>query len=244
MFINELVNIGFSENEAKIYLLLLKHSDLTAGKIAKKANLPRATVYSIIDNLIDKRMVISSPVGRIKYFSAELPDILNDIIGKEEEIIQQKKKEIKKLLPQLKSIKRDIELPEIVYYEGSKALRSILYKDAKPQSHIYEIGDWEVFGSYAEKYKNERLKGRSFLDLIVPDSTRARQEQKKDGKFARKQYLVKDKNFKAPVMITVSDHHVSIFILEKEKPFSIKIRNKKIIETLKSLFELAMKNYK
>jgi len=244
MLITQLKQIGLSENEAIIYLMLLQFPDISAGKIAKKTELPRATVYSVLDALIQKRLVASSPAGRIKYFSAEPINVLEEVVNKEYEKIKAKKNILNEILPQLTKIEQQIDKPEITYYEGKKAFQSILSKTAPRDKHIYEIGDWNTFGPFSKKFSEDRIMSNNKITLIVPDSKKARDEQKRDQVMLRKQYLINDKNFETPAIIAVNDDHVSLITMEKDNPIGIKIRNKKIIKTLQSLFYIAIKNLK
>jgi len=244
MLITSLNKLGFSNNESKIYLELLKTSQLTAGKIAKRADLPRATVYSALDGLIHKGLVSVSLAGRVKYFTAESVSVLKNMIQQEDEKIKQKKQALEELIPQIHQLEQQIDRPEITFYEGKKAVESLLISTASRNKHIYEIGDWRVFGPTQPKFTQARVLKGNQIDLIALDSDIARVETKNDEKFLRRQYLVKDEGLEIPAMLAVGDDHLAIFTWEKDNPIGIKIRNRKIIKTLQSLFYLAIKNLK
>ena len=59
-----LKNLLFTENEAKVYLSLLKNSPATSYAIAKNADVPRSKIYEVLDNMIKRGDVLVSPGNR------------------------------------------------------------------------------------------------------------------------------------------------------------------------------------
>lgn len=72
-FVNDLVMTGLTENEAKTYLLLLKHK-LTATRIAQNIGVNRSNIYGIISSLIEKGFVREMN-GKVRAFVANNPKI-------------------------------------------------------------------------------------------------------------------------------------------------------------------------
>lgn len=242
MIINDLQKLGLSDKEAKIYLTLLQFPELSASKIAKKNELPRPTTYSSLESLIKKGLVSTSFNGRIKSFTAESPKNLGDLINQEEENLKVKKEIVATIEKQLNEIKQQIDRPEVTFYDGTKAVNSLMITTASKNKHIYEIGDWSVFGPYSASFSQARIKNGNDIDLITNKSSRSEMELKNDQKLRRKQYLIADKNFEAPALIAVGDEQLSIFTLDESHPIGIKIRNQKIIKTMQTLFKLAIKD--
>ncbi|RMF29926.1 MAG: hypothetical protein D6752_05050, partial [Candidatus Nitrosothermus koennekii] len=53
-----LEEFGLSKNEAKAYLTLLIHGPQNSSDLAYKASIPRAKVYSVINRLVKKDLVV------------------------------------------------------------------------------------------------------------------------------------------------------------------------------------------
>ena len=240
MLEKELQKIGLSDKEAIIYLTLLKYTDLTAGKIAKKTSLPRATVYSSLESLINKGLVSTSLVGRVKHFNSESMEMMDDMIQEEEQKIKNKKAILHDLKIYAKELKQEIEKPEVTFHEGKKSVESLFKFTATNNKHIYEIGDWRIFGSFAKKFIRERIRNNNRIELLTIASEESEKQQKDDKKLLRKQYFIKQGQAEVPALIAVGDDHLSIFTLDKKYPIGIKIRNKKIIKTMQTLFEIAL----
>ena len=77
--IEELINLGFSDKEARIYFLLCQFGELSAPKIAKELNMHRRTVYDLLDNLFNKGFISKKQINNKEVFSA----VDSNIIAKE-----------------------------------------------------------------------------------------------------------------------------------------------------------------
>ena len=64
-----LLDIGFTLNEAKVYLTLLENSFLNGYEISKYSGVSRSLVYNIIDRLVDKGFVLKSE-GETNHYCA------------------------------------------------------------------------------------------------------------------------------------------------------------------------------
>lgn len=81
-----LLEIGFTLNEAKVYLILLQNRYLNGYEISKLSNVSRSLVYNVIDRLVAKGFVLKSE-GQINYYCAlpydkVIEKIKNDNINK------------------------------------------------------------------------------------------------------------------------------------------------------------------
>ncbi|MBP8613603.1 MAG: TrmB family transcriptional regulator [Firmicutes bacterium] len=61
--IDSMVQLGFTEYEAKTYLALLKDNPATGYQISKNAGIPRSMVYEALGRLSNKGAVMSIPTG-------------------------------------------------------------------------------------------------------------------------------------------------------------------------------------
>ncbi|MCX6741659.1 MAG: helix-turn-helix domain-containing protein [Candidatus Pacearchaeota archaeon] len=94
-----LEKLGLTENQAKVYLALLRLGSVTAGIIIKETGLHRAYVYEILEKLMDKGLVSHVIQAQRKYFEAANPKKFLEMISEEKQNIQEKEQEIKKNPP-------------------------------------------------------------------------------------------------------------------------------------------------
>ena len=64
-----LLEIGFTLNEAKVYLTLLQNRYLNGYEISKLSKVSRSLVYNVINRLVDKGFILKSE-GQINYYCA------------------------------------------------------------------------------------------------------------------------------------------------------------------------------
>ncbi|MFF7079766.1 TrmB family transcriptional regulator [Streptomyces lavendulae] len=72
--VNDLVALGLSRYEARVYLTLVRRESYTAAEVARAADVPRQRVYDVLDALARRRLAIPRP-GRVAAFSAVSPEL-------------------------------------------------------------------------------------------------------------------------------------------------------------------------
>ena len=236
---NELKELGFSDNEAKVYLASLKLASASVARIAEITDLPRPTVYDILDSLTSKGLVTSFKKEKKLYYSTLNPRTLL-------EQLKEKEEKIKQILPELEKLKGSfIEKPSVEIYEGTKAVISLL-------NEIYSEKELLVYGSAkksAEVFKHlpeNFARKRAELGIKM----RAILEKTKETTFRIKDPLIKkyteirfsEEMSKFPTVTFIFGKKIAIITLEKEI-IGVKIEDENINKTQKLLFEMMWNMY-
>lgn len=130
----ELQKLGFKENEAKIYLILLEHGPMQAGEISKKVQLNRRTVYDVLERLLEQGYASYQLATNKRLFKAADPKTILSKI-KEMEI------SAKELIPNLEELyQKAVSAPQVEVYVGKKGIRTILFD-------LLTVKEYEGFGS-------------------------------------------------------------------------------------------------
>lgn len=66
--VQQLKKIGFNEYEAKSYVSLVKRS-VTAYQVSKDSGIPRARIYEILGNLVEKGIVMKEEINDTTRYS-------------------------------------------------------------------------------------------------------------------------------------------------------------------------------
>ena len=74
--LSTLQNYGRSEKEARVYLTVLELGTSIASTIARRAELNRVTVYTLLEEMIKKSTILSESINNIKYYTAVHPEAL------------------------------------------------------------------------------------------------------------------------------------------------------------------------
>jgi len=130
-----LQSIGFTKNEAKIYLALLELGTTTATIIAKKTKIHRANVYDALQNLIQKGLVGYETKNKTKLFHATDPENLKLLL-------QLQEKRLEKIIPELKLAAElsKAKAGESFVYEGIKPFINLLHNFLKYKEPILVYG--------------------------------------------------------------------------------------------------------
>jgi len=228
---SELMQIGLSEQEAEVYLYLLKEKHQNAARIAKETNINRSVTYHILESLIQQGVVSYVLVNGVKRFSATKPESLIDIV-------KAKADTLKKILPQLKSMNPEVSTDSNVEVfqgvQGGLAVMKDIIKTGKDYVAFGEDKSFhEVMGTLAEQYvrqlKDLKIKER----ILVPAGQNVIL-----GKYSELRYLPKD--LKLPAITAIYGDKVAIAIFQKPY-YSIVIESKDLAATYRSLFELLWK---
>ena len=126
MYEQSLKNLDLPEKEAVVYLASLELGLSTIQEIAGKSQISRSTTYEVMESLMKKGLMSALTKGKKKYFSAEGPERLMTFIDIKERELEERKKELKAILPELKELASlSGERLKIRFYEGKQGIRRI-----------------------------------------------------------------------------------------------------------------------
>jgi len=131
-----LKELGLTENETKILILLIKEGNLGATKIAKKTGLNRPYTYYALERLTEKGYLAEHKEQGKKQFKT-IP--LNEIVHLEEQKIDS----LKEFIKECETLQKSKEETEISLLKGKYAARNIMKKilsEIKPNQEILYIG--------------------------------------------------------------------------------------------------------
>ncbi len=121
MHTNFLQKLGFSDKMSTVYVGLLRLGPSSVREVAENTGINRGTVHEILKELRDKNLVGFYEKDAKQYFVAEDPARLNVLLAKQMEDLQEVKKDIDQLVPELKSLHdKGGERPVARYFEKEK----------------------------------------------------------------------------------------------------------------------------
>jgi len=233
----ELVKYGLSEKEAKIYLICLKQGEATANRIIKHSKLARGTTYDILERLKSRGLISNYVKKHTLIFKVNDPEILL----KE---IEEKKTEIKKFLPKLKSlINTGSSPPTIEIFEGLAGVKKILDDILKNKKETWimanEKNAREITKHHPENFKLKRKEKKIRIRNLLEESQVAR--SLKNDRYSEVRYT---KALKQSKEVLIIYGNVTAHILMEEQIKIIKISSKEYTKTQRLLFETLWNNAK
>ena len=134
MYQQILESLGLSPNEAKIYESLVEHGETGVGEIATLAGVHRRNAYDAIKRLINKGLCFEIFSSKENLYNAVEP-------GKLLELVNEKKQDVEKILPDLlKKFSRRVAPEEAYIYRGMEGQKNIWRDVVRVGKTSYFIG--------------------------------------------------------------------------------------------------------
>jgi sugar-specific transcriptional regulator TrmB len=102
--ISELMEIGLTNGESRVYISLLKLGSSKVGSIVVDSRVSYSKVYDVLERLIIKGLVRFILIGDVRHFNAVEPYRLQDYVQKKEEKIKLQKDKANRIIPDLVSM--------------------------------------------------------------------------------------------------------------------------------------------
>jgi len=233
MYEEQLRELGLTDNEIKIYLLLLKQSMMNPSEISQKLGLHRGYVYDALERMQEKEVVNSILKDNKKYFQATSPENLVELLKLRLENLQ-------KIVPNLmKIMELKKEETKVGLHRGKRVYRTLL-KDMisflKENEEAYLIGiDENILLTEVEP-----IYLKQYLNIIKSKNIREKIIIKKGAKKLRNpnlQYKELDEKYIGKTAQIIYNNKVAIFILGMPY-YLIIIESKEVAETYKKQFNL------
>lgn len=159
-----LQKLDLSTRESKVYLALLGLGPSPLRKIAEEIDTNRGSTYDALKSLMKKGLVSFYDKDKKQHFVAEDPENLIAILREKRREIAHAKKELSKILPELRArFKSGDKKPSVKLYEGRAGAKAILedllrvmgslekkeyyvYSSANIREHLYKD-----FSSFSER---------------------------------------------------------------------------------------------
>lgn len=236
-----LTDLGLSQNEASVYCAALSLGPTTILNIAHASNVKRTSIYSIIESLKEKGLMLIEIKGFKKLFVAANPDHL-------EETIEARRARLKDALPELSAL-YNLKGGEsfIKYYEGLTGIKSVyenLIRDVRPHEDYLVITDQKRWFDLDRKYFLDFTERRAKLPInirmLMQDSDIARDFKKKEKNYNAHIKLL-PKNTTLITNLVVIPRRVVIHQLTPPI-LAIIIENKSVVQMHRELFEIIWKS--
>jgi predicted DNA-binding transcriptional regulator len=239
--------LDFNPKEIAVYLAILKHSKITPASIAKITGIKRPTVYSVINELLDKEVIVEDLASDQSFFLALPPQNLTNIISKEEREIQKKKGLISQAVEQLqeftKNTKYSIPKIQFVYEED---IEKFLYKQTPlwNESVLMRDNTWWGFQdpSFADHYQkwigwfwNTSAPKEIQLKLLTNQAPIEKEMEKKEYDRRSVKFWTKGGNFTASTLV-VGDY--LLLIMTAQSPhYLVQINDSILAHNMREVFK-------
>ncbi|HLC65922.1 MAG TPA: helix-turn-helix domain-containing protein [Candidatus Nanoarchaeia archaeon] len=242
MDISILKEVGLTDGEIKVYLALLELGSSTTGPMINKSGIARSIIYQILEKLMQKGLVSQIIKEKTKYFQAAEPNRILGYIDEREKQLDDNKKKIEKLLPELLLKQKMAPKSETNMYFGFKGIRTAhehLYLKLKRGEEYCYLG----VPAYQPEEQHLYWKRDALRRIKAGIKFRALMNRDTDPEILknRNSYLGTDARYmpegiKTPAcFMTFKD--TTIIILQSPTAIAVEIINQDIADSFQAYFE-------
>lgn len=238
MTIEQLEELGISNQQARLYLAALELSPASVASISKKAGMERTAAYPHLEELIKMGLLSIGPEKRRRVYIAQDPHSLGNILENRSGVY-------KKLLPELMSVFNTKGMkPKIRYYEGRDGLRTAMHNTllsgSKLNLHLVPMNNvLEVLGEeFSRRYIEERVAfGIHARSLRVKEAVEGPWEIVSRDKSLLRDLRYLPNDFELDDLIIIHANIVTI-ISSIHENYAVEIESKEFANTMKSFFNV------
>lgn len=232
----QLRELGLTDNEVKIYLVLLKSGMMNPTEISKKLGLHRGYIYDTLERMQEKEVVNSLLRGGKKFFQATTPTHIT-------ELLRMRLENFQSIVPDLtKLMNFEKEETKVELHKGKRVYRTLLkglIATVKHDDTIFLIGVNE--GELIENVEPIYLK--QYFTIIKQKNIKEKVIMKKGNKkfsIPNVTHKFLDKKYLGNIEQVIYGDKVALFI-PGIPYYLIIIENKEVAETYRKQFELLWK---
>ncbi len=240
--ISELLKLGLSPEESKVYLATLEIGGGPVTNIAKKAGIHRVSCYHTIEKLQKKNLLTQYIKNKTKYFSAENPEILKNQALEKVNIATS-------LMPQLLSLQNTIGFkPKIHFFEGEDGVKEVFKKSLESKGEILQFSNLDTFIQKFPELFSQNIRGRFEQKrksrILSPNmgSPFSRIKESLSDDFVPELFevlLVNSEQFFFENEILIFENSVAIASVEENEMLGLIVESKSFAKSMKAVFDLA-----
>lgn len=240
----DLVKLGLSDKEARVYLAALEFGPATAQQLAIKAILSRPTTYIVIESLIGRQLMSSFIKGKKRCFSASPPNQLFDLFNIAKRELLEKEALAKRIQEALTSLPKlaDAQKTIVKVFDGAEGRRMVqrdiletdtdaafeLVTSEETGKFLPPIFDGDIGENIAAKLKIKSL-------YSCPMGLIKKQYYRPDARRNIEFRVLDDRKFPIPGEVVIYGNKISL-TSHNTSPVAVIIEDKNINTTLRSLF--------
>lgn len=236
-----LKQLGFTEKEAKLYLLLLENGTKTAAELSELSGEKRANTYMLLESLIDKKVIAPNDDAPIRIFSAINPKVsLRRLLNEMEERQRQAQSSLESALPSIAAkYTLSTNQPGITHMVGAEGFMTLLKDMASSTTEVKLIAsnrvpsDPEVLKRFRQMLVKRKEAGINTRAIFHQDAQTPTQKEL----FARRgieMRVLGEREFEGEVALY--ENNVAFTVYEPTMMVTV-ITNPAIADTMNTLFE-------
>jgi sugar-specific transcriptional regulator TrmB len=242
--------LGLKREHSDVYVVLLEGGSMPAGNLAKRLNIPRSTLYGLLDELAQGGLVLQNEKGNVKLWQAVDPEKIKNILNEKINALEKTRGSFDTILEDLKkSQKTDFVSPKYNYFEGKEEMRImlkdvLLYDDLETEL-CWPVKDLNrVLGEeYLFEFNKKRIRNGISIRVIWPQEKTSDVEKnifQAPGKEVLRDVRLAPENVDFSMGYWAYGNKV-MFMSSRAENFGFIVESKELRQLLKTQFEILWK---
>jgi len=239
----ELQKIGLSDKESKVYLAALELGQASVQNIARKADVNRATTYSILEALIKKGLCSTTEKEKKVFYFTSPPESLLSIFELKRKQMETEEDAFKNLLPDLNSIfNKQADKPTVRFFDGRQGLLNSVaefYREkSEPNEPVRMLYNKDLIEKVIDEKERQKFRkirlSREIKSKVIYNYETGVLKTNVDGQ--RRKVNLQEYPISCDIEI-LGD--AVLFVPLTDKLHAVLIKDRQIAETIKILYNLA-----
>lgn len=233
-----LMQNGFSEKEAKVYVAVLEVGEATVAQIGQKAHLKRTTVYDILEPMRDRGIVSITKRKGSHRVSALPPQTLIDRFKRSATIAEN-------ALPQMLELAYSSPLkPRMRFYEGIDGVKDILREMSYSHEETVGFTDYalippDIFRFIRREIVPSRRSRGNRVRFILPKNERNVALRNENAiHYADHRLVTFPRSLNHVAMLTFNYTKTGFISYHEHELFGVELDSTAIHDTVRNVFEL------
>lgn len=235
-----LQDIGLSEKESSVYITLLSFDKASVSDISTKARIKRPTTYVILTSLQKKGLVSEVEVGKKTFYMAESPEKLDMFISRRMHLLEENKKGLDIIIPELKNIHRESgEKPMVRFFDGKEGVISSnddIFAKKIDNEPVYIIYSRDIVKDAFTEKETKGMRDKRISMGVKSKAIYNSKDGEKPSDETGDRIKIDENRYPINSDITIYGDQVKIAVFGKRLS-AISIKNLEFAETLKSLIK-------
>lgn len=175
--VDQLIDVGLTPGEAKVYLAMIHIGPSRVGKIVEMSGVSQSKIYNVLDRLILKGLASYNLQDNIKYFQSLEPSRLHEYIRRKEDEVRRQKEALTQIISDLSKNVNAAKRSTSEIFMGERSLRSAymtLLSDSKRGDILryfypYPNAHENASPFYSRFYKYQKSKGLVERGIVNSD---------------------------------------------------------------------------
>ena len=222
----EYQELGLTNNEGKVYEILVEFGKLGAGEISSQSGVSYSKIYNVLSSLINKGLVEIVP-EKTKKFVPSSPDSLIKLIEKKQEKLEKVKEEVK----EMKKFYEVKEKNPVVMEIGRKGFYKIVNELKKTEKYDYSIKWTSEYRPDWARQTAQKIKRKCDIRNLVRYD---KETEKNVGKWLRINKNIRKFENEGIAFSVIDDEEIMISLIKAN--VTLLIKNVPFAKIMKKLF--------